>query len=61
MHPPHIPTAYSSTILEKETSSHASGETVASASANSHIQHLRWETGNYECILPKKESHTDIL
>lgn len=35
----HILLAYSSTSLEKETSSHVSGETVVSASANSHIQH----------------------
>lgn len=35
MHPPRIPTVYSSATLEKETSSHASGETVVSASANS--------------------------
>lgn len=41
MHPPRIPAVYSSTTLEKETSSHDSGETVASASANSHMQHSR--------------------
>lgn len=39
MHPPRIPAVYSSATLEKETSSHASGETVVSA--DSRIQHTR--------------------